>query len=499
MTEEMTVSADRIATYAERFGLPSATLDVQALLDDFREWNGLVGRLDDLAVERRPPDRQYWTPDDEEDPLGAFLTRCDLTDDASGEGALSGTTVAVKDNIAVAGLPMTCGSPLLDGYVPVEDATVVRRLLDAGATISGKANMDEFAFGAGEETMRFRLAHNPVDPEYKPGGSSSGSAVAVSAGLTDVALGTDTGGSVRFPAAFCGIVGVKPTRGLVSHHGFVQYAKTLDAIGTMSRTVRGSAAVLEAIAGEDPRDGSTTNARTGDYVRAVETGRRAEATDLVVGIPDQLSGLDPELDEVTHAALAELESAGAELREVELADYEYAVPAYLVVLSHEFSAYVEELATNYWVVTDGDPSLPDALHAALDEHPEALGEFISAKLLYGAYLRESLHNRYHPRAERARRLVTAGIDDALSEVDVLASTTVPLLPPDAGRWGEGSLGGGSVWDLARSTAPFNLSGHPALTMPCGEADGFPVGVQFVAPHFDESALFETAGHLEALL
>ncbi|MFB6207242.1 MAG: amidase [Haloglomus sp.] len=489
MTRDPTPTSDDVRRYAERTRFSLSAEEADAFAEDFRAQDQMLSQLD-AVPERSPPDREYWGPDEDEDPLGAFLTRCDLQPIA--DGPLSGMTIAVKDNIAVGGIPMTCGSPLLEDYVPAEDATVVTRLLDAGANIVGKANMDEFAFGNDESTMRFRLARNPRNPDHQPGSSSSGPGVAVGDGLVDGALGTDTGGSIRFPAAWSGVVGLKPTRGLVSHNGFVQYAKTLDNVGPMATSVRTVARILEAIAGPDPRDGYTAGASVGDYVDAAERGAEGSPEGLTIGLPEELFGHAPELDDVTRAALDRLEDSGAALRTVSIDEYEFAIPSWLAIGMTEVGAYFRANLTNYWVQDPTEPRRAAALFEALSEAEGEPGDIIRGARLYSEHLNDAYGDEYYARAQRARTLVATSVDEALADVNVLASTTVPMLAPE---WGAEI---GDVFAAVANTAPFNLTGHPAISVPCGEVDGLPVGLQFVGTRGDDGAVIEAAALWESM-
>jgi Asp-tRNA(Asn)/Glu-tRNA(Gln) amidotransferase A subunit family amidase len=476
--------------YARRLGFDPDTVDEEAVLDAVAAQDDIVSALDDLPAPT-VPDRDHWAPDGDDDPNAAFLRRVDLKRTA--DGPLDGLDVGVKDNIAVGGVPMTCGSPLLEEHVPARDATVVERLLDAGARIVGKTNMDEFALGGGAASMRFRLAQNPNRRGYQPGGSSSGSGVAVAEGSVDAALGTDTGGSVRFPASFCGVVGVKPTRGLVSHDGFVQFSKTVDTVGVLAADVDVAARTLAAIAGQDDRDGTTRGARTDDYA-AVATAD-VDPGELTVGVPEELFGLAAGPDETVSAALDTLADAGADVRPVSIPDFEYAVPAWIGVAMTEMAAYVRERLVHFWQVSDPLASLADAFAAEATDRTETLGDPVVQTAMYGQHLSETYDNRYYIRGQAGRRRVTAGVDEALSGVDVLAGPTTPMLPPE---WGEGYLDDAGLFDAMRNTAPFNLTGHPAVSVPCGTRDGLPVGLQFVAPHFEERTALRAAATWDAL-
>ena len=371
---------------------------------------------------------------------------------------------------------MTCGSPLFEEFVPAEDATVVDRILEAGGRILGKANMDEFALGGDAATMRFRLARNPNDWEHQPGGSSAGSGVAVADGLVDVALGSDTGGSVRFPASFCGVVGVKPSRGLVPLTGFVQFSKVNDEIGVLADTVEDAARTIAVIAGADPRDAGTAGPAP-EYVEAVEAVDEATVESLTVGVADELFGGDPDVDKTVRDAVTDLEAAGATVREVSIPDFEYAIPAWWAIAMTEAAAYVDANANNYWQRSVSDPAFTAAVEEAFSERADELGDYPAEVFLYGQHLMAEHGTEYYARAQRARELVTAGVDDALEGVDVLAGPTTPMVAPswDGGNYLEDS----TLDEAVRTTGPFDLTGHPAVSLPCGSIDGLPVGLQFI--------------------
>ena len=493
MDDEPSVTADDIGRYAERARLDPSRFDLEEQAAAIEAQDNLVGRLDDLEAETAP-DREYWVPDEAADPNAAFLTRCDLrrTDD----GVLSELTVAVKDNIAVAGLPMTCGSPLLENHVPAEDATVVERILDAGGRIRGKANMDEFALGGDAATMRFRLARNPTDPSHQPGGSSAGSGVAVADGLVDVALGSDTGGSVRFPASFCGVVGVKPSRGLVPLTGFVQFSKLNDEIGVLADTVEDAARTLDAIAGPDPRDPATDVSTPERYVDTVDDVDASAVESLTVGVPEELFGGDPAVDETVQAAVDDLVAAGATVHSVSIPDFEYAIPAWWAIAMTEFAAYLERNGMNFWQRSVADPAFAAAVEEALADRSNKLGDYPADVFLYGQHLLAENRPEYYAKAQRARELVTAGVAEALANVDVLAGPTTPMVAP---AWeGENYLEDSTLDEAVRTTGPFNLTGNPAVSVPCGTHDGLPVGLQFVARRGADATALRTAAIWESI-
>lgn len=482
------VSITDLEKYADALEIELSVEQKRVFVDTIPAYEELLGALE---IEPEPVCRNeqpHFRPDSEEDPLGAFLTRCDITE--STKGRLEGTTVGVKDNIAVAGVPMTCGSPPLVDFIPDRDATVVRRLLEEGATIAGKTNMDEFANGGVKSTMRFKLARNPADPDRMPGFSSSGSGVAVATSTVDAALGTDTGGSVRLPAAWCGVIGIKPTRGLVSHHGFVQFGKTIDNIGVLANSTATTAEVLETIAGEDPYDERTAGTSNGEYRAAVRTGQTEPTSALTIGVPSKLNDFDTPVAKVVEDQLSRWEEAGADLRPVSINRLELAIPAWLAIGLTEFREYVHSNGLNYWLLSEPMAALSQAFDETVSANLGELSDALVEMLLFAERLQDEYGDQYYNHAQRARRLVTAEVDDALSEVDVLAMPTVPQHPP---TWDEGVE---NLLSLVPTMAPFNLTGHPAISVPCGQHEDLPVGLQLVGNRFDEGVLFRVATHVE---
>lgn len=480
---------DEIAEYVSGWGFDVDDETLAAFAEEFQQFNELLTGLEDFE-EGSSPRRDYRWADDSEDPLGAFITKCEISE--SDSGPLADLEVALKDNIAVAGIPMTCGSKVMESFHPHSDATVVSRLLNAGATITGKANMDEFAFGGDESTMAYRLARNPNDPDHQPGGSSAGSGVAVANGDVGVALGSDTGGSVRFPASWCGVVGLKPTRGLVSLEGFGQFSKTLDTIGPLARDTETAARVLEVIAGTDPADDFTFGAEVGDYTGKVDRRRGEDLSDLTLGVPEELMGKHEDIDENARAAIDELTDEGADIVSVSIPYYEYILPAWIAVGMTEMGAYMRASGQNYWADTGARPALVAALDEGLRTMGEELGNTVRSSVLYADYLNNRLGDEYHSLATRARHLITEEVSNLFDGIDVLASTGVPTLPPE---WGDGME---DVFTAMTNTCPFNLTGHPAMCLPCGTVDGLPTSLQLVAPHFEEERLFRVGSTWEML-
>ena len=421
--------------------------------------------------------------------LNAFITEATIEGDAAAEGPLSDATVAVKDNISTAGVRTTCGSEMLADYVPPYSATVVDRLLEAGATIVGKANMDEFGMGTTTETSAFGPTRNPADPERVPGGSSGGSAAAVAAGEADVALGSDTGGSVRCPAAFCGVVGIKPTYGLVSRYGLIAYANSLEQIGPIANTVEDAATLLDVIAGPDPHDGTTREAGAESNYAAAANG---DVDGMTIGVVTELfDGADERVVETVEAAIADLESRGAETVEVSLPSLEYAVQAYYVIAMGEASSNLARFdGVRYGHRGESDGNWNESFA----ETREALGAEVKRRILLGTYaLSAGYHDAYYAKAQDARAWIKADFDDAFESVDVIASPTMPVLPFELGESLDDPL---RMYLADANTTPVNLANLPAISVPAGTADGLPVGLQLVGPAFGEEAIVRAASAVE---
>ncbi|MFW6002814.1 MAG: Asp-tRNA(Asn)/Glu-tRNA(Gln) amidotransferase subunit GatA [Halanaeroarchaeum sp.] len=412
--------------------------------------------------------------------LNAFITEERI--DGEDAGPLAGKTVAVKDNISTAGVRTTCGSEMLADYVPPYDATVVERLKEAGATIVGKANMDEFGMGTTTETSAFGPTTNPVDEERVPGGSSGGSAAAVAAGEADLALGTDTGGSIRCPAAFTGTVGIKPTYGLVSRYGLVAYANSLEQIGPIAPTVEEAAALLDVIAGPDDRD-ATTRAEGADTDFASAADGAVDG--MRVGIPAELTGgLDDAVEQRFEAALDDLGDRGVETTEVSLPSVEYAVAAYYVIAMSEASSNLARFdGVRYGHSGGFDGNWNEAFSSA---RSEAFGDEVKRRILLGTYaLSAGYHEKYYKRAQDARAWIKRDFDEALEDVDALVTPTMPVLPPKLGESLDDPL---KMYLIDVNTVPVNLANLPAISVPAGRADGLPVGLQFVGPAFGEETI-----------
>ncbi|PSP62109.1 Asp-tRNA(Asn)/Glu-tRNA(Gln) amidotransferase GatCAB subunit A [Halobacteriales archaeon QH_8_67_36] len=427
------------------------------------------------------------------------------------DGPLAGKTVAVKDNISTKDVQTTAGSAMLEGYVPPYDATVVERLKDAGATIPGKTNMDEFGMGTTTETSAYGAVENPVAEGRVPGGSSGGSAAVVAAGDADLALGSDTGGSIRCPAAFCGVVGIKPTYGLVSRYGLIAYANSLEQIGPIAPSVEDAAELLAVIAGPDERDGTTRDARDNGTDYEFAAAADGDVDGLSIGVPTELlDGADEAVVETFWDAIDELESQGASYHEVALPSVEHAVEAYYVIAMSEASSNLARFdGVRYGTsgseatggsgdersesagVSGGEGNWNESFAQAREE---GFGEEVKRRVLLGTYaLSAGYHDKYYKKAQDARAWVKQDFDEALSEADVLASPTMPVPPMKRGE----SLSDPLTMYLAdANTTPVNLANLPAISVPAGETDdGLPVGLQLVGPAFGEQTIIRAGSAL----
>ena len=406
--------------------------------------------------------------------------------------ALLGVPVAIKDNIASLHHPTTCGSRILSGYTSPYEATVVRRLRAAGAIPFGKTNMDEFAMGSSTEHSAYGPTRNPVAPDRVPGGSSGGSAAAVAAGIVPVALGSETGGSVRQPAAFCGIVGVKPTYGRVSRFGLVAFASSLDQVGVFGATVDDAARATGVIAGRDPLDSTSVDLPVPDYHRA---GARA-VRGLVVGRPKEYfpDSLDPRVRQRCDRALEKLRELGAEIRDVSLPHTELAIPVYYIVAPAEASSNLARFdGVRYGLRIEGD-GLRGMYEAT---RSNGFGPEVTRRIMIGTYvLSAGYYDAYYRKAQQVRTLITRDFAKVFaSGVDVLFTPTTPTPAFPIGAISD-------PYEMYLSdifTATANLAGVPAMSQPIGRVDGLPVGGQFIAPHFGEEAMFSFAYALERAL
>jgi aspartyl-tRNA(Asn)/glutamyl-tRNA(Gln) amidotransferase subunit A len=403
---------------------------------------------------------------------------------------LDGVPVAIKDNLCLRGHRATAGSRILENYVATYDAHVVERLAAAGAIALGKTNMDEFAMGSSSENSGFRPVKNPWDPSKVPGGSSGGSAAAVAAGFAPLGLGSDTGGSVRQPAAFSGVFGLRPTYGAVSRYGLIAFASSLDQIGPFARTAADAAALLQAIAGRDTRDATCSGADRGDYGARLEAGVRG----LRVGVPREyfVSGLDPEMAAAVQAVLARLESAGASLVPVSLPHTDHGIATYYVVANAEASSNLARFdGVRYGLRVAGD-TLAGMVEAT---RSRGFGAEVKRRIMLGTYaLSAGYYDAYYLRGLRVRALIREDFRRALAGTDVLVT---PTSPTPAFALGERTGDPLAMYLSDVYTVPSALAGIPGLAVPCGRSKaGLPLSVQVLGRPFAEATLFQVAAAIE---
>jgi aspartyl-tRNA(Asn)/glutamyl-tRNA(Gln) amidotransferase subunit A len=395
---------------------------------------------------------------------------------------LAGVPLVVKDVLDVEGLPTTCGSRILEAYRPPFTATAVARLEAAGALLLGKANMDEFAMGSSTERSGYKPTRNPWDPERVPGGSSGGSAAAVAARLAPVAVGTDTGGSIRQPAAFCGVVGLKPTYGRVSRYGLVAFASSLDQAGPLARTVEDAALVSSVLCGHDPLDSTSADREVPDFAAAL--GRDPEG--LRIGVPWSFlaEGVEAETLARFREALAELEGAGAAVVEVTLPHLPHAVATYYIVATAEASSNLARYdGVRYGRRARGPADLAGMYGRTRDE---GFGPEVKRRILLGTFVLSSgYYDAYYLRAQKVRTLISRDFEAAFRSCDVVAT---PTTPTPAFRLGEKVDDPLQMYLADVFTVPVNLAGLPGLSLPCGLSGGLPVGLQLVGRPFDEETL-----------
>jgi aspartyl-tRNA(Asn)/glutamyl-tRNA(Gln) amidotransferase subunit A len=408
---------------------------------------------------------------------------------AAGEeiGLLAGIPIGVKDNICTKGVSTTCASKILQNFVPPYDATVNQKLLDAGAIMVGKTNMDEFAMGGSTETSAFKKTANPWNLDCVPGGSSGGSAAAVAADECVVSLGSDTGGSIRQPASFCGIVGMKPTYGLVSRFGLVAFASSLDQIGPFGRSVEDCAILLNAIAGYDAKDSTSLKVDVPDYTSFL----KADLKGKKIGVIKETfgEGLESSVADVTQKAIDQLKALGAEIIEVSCPTFRYGIAAYYIIAPSEASANL----ARYDGVKYGDrvEDAANLLEMYMETRAKGFGSEVKRRIMIGTYaLSAGYYDAYYLRAQKVRTLIKQDFEAAFGQVDVLVS---PTAPTTAFKLGEKFADPLSMYLNDLMTIPVNLAGLPGMSVPCGfDASGLPVGLQIVGNVLREDLMFQVA-------
>lgn len=408
-------------------------------------------------------------------------------------GPLAGMLVAVKDNIAVRDERLTCGSKILENFTSLYSSPAVERLEDAGAIVLGKTNLDEFAMGSSNENSAFGPALNPLDEERVPGGSSGGSAVAVAAGFVHGALGSETGGSVRQPAAFTGIVGAKPTYGRVTRYGLVAFASSLDQIGQFGRDVHDTALLLQTVAGHDPHDFTSGTEPVPDYTAGLN---EADLKGMTIGVPKEY--VVDGMDESVVAAMKDLQDrmrdAGATIREISLPHTEYVIPTYYVIATAEASSNLARYDGARYGYRSPNATTVEEMYEM--SRTEGFGEEVKRRIMLGTFVLSSgYHDAYYKKAQQVRSLICRDFDNAFADVDLILTPTAPTA---AFRLGEKSADPIAMYLSDIFTAASNIAGTPAISVPFGNdgESGLPLGAQLIAPHYQEARMFSGAAWIE---
>ena len=423
------------------------------------------------------------------DPVGA-REQAERADLGELDGKLAGVPVAVKDAISTKGLRTTCASRMLENYVPVYDAFVVEKLREEGAIIVGKTNMDEFSMGTSTETSYFGTCRNPWDVSRVPGGSSGGSAAALASFEADMALGSDTGGSIRCPASFCGIVGLKPTYGRVSRFGLVSYGNSLEQIGPMARTVQECALLFEVLAGYDPRDNTCVDTPVPSYSKLLDR----ELKGLKIGVPKEFfgEGIDPDVERAVWDSINILENVGVSYEEIDLPHLKYSLSSYYVEAMCEASSNLARycgIIYGYRVQKDHDWHTTFSQSRSL-----GFGKEVKRRILLGTYaLSAGYYDKYYMKALAARSLIRNDFQRAFKHYDAMVAPTMPYVAFKIGEKIEDPL---SLYLVDINTVPINIANVPSLSVPCGFKNGLPVGMQIIGDMFDESMLFNIAYQFE---
>ncbi len=419
------------------------------------------------------------------------LAAAELADKNEGTGVLHGIPVAVKDVLCTQNMPTTCGSKILEGFIPPYDATVIEKLHDAGAIILGKLAMDEFAMGSTNENCAFQVPENPWKAGYVTGGSSGGSAAAVAAGECFASLGSDTGGSIRQPASLCGIVGLKPTYGRVSRYGLVAFASSLDQVGPLTRDVFDCALMMNVISGHDGRDSTSIRRDVPDFTKSLTDGLQG----VRVGIPGEYfgEGLDPEVEKAVRNGIDMLCEAGAEIVDVSLPHTEYCVAVYYLIAPAEASSNLARFDGVRFGYRDKEAdSLIDMYRRT---RSQGFGDEVKRRILIGTYaLSAGYYDAYYKKASQVRTLIKDDFSAAFSMCDLVVS---PVTPTPAWKIGENADDPLALYLSDILTISANLAGIPGLSVPCGfSSDGLPIGMQMQATHFNEEILLKAAWNLE---
>ncbi|MBE9013294.1 Asp-tRNA(Asn)/Glu-tRNA(Gln) amidotransferase subunit GatA, partial [Pseudanabaenaceae cyanobacterium LEGE 13415] len=406
-------------------------------------------------------------------------------------GLLAGIPIGIKDNLCTKGVPTTCASKILQNFVPPYESTVTQKLIDAGAVMVGKTNLDEFAMGGSSETSAYAKTANPWDTSRVPGGSSGGSAAAVAGGECPIALGSDTGGSIRQPASFCGIVGMKPTYGLVSRYGLVAFASSLDQIGPFARSVEDTAILLNAIAGYDPKDSTSLNVQVPDYTQFLASDLKGKRVGIIKETFGE--GLDPEVEKAVMSAIDQMKALGAEVKEISCPRFRYGIAAYYIIAPSEASANLARYdGVKYGARIEDAENL---MEMYTKTRSEGFGAEVKRRIMIGTYaLSAGYYDAYYLKAQKVRTLIKQDFEAAFEQVDVLVS---PTAPTTAFKLGDKSQDPLSMYLIDLMTIPVNLAGLPGMSVPCGfDSQGLPIGLQIIGNVLREDQVFQVASAYE---
>jgi amidase len=489
---------DQLRNVAEDLGMHMSDDDLksyQALLAGNFAAYDIVDAMPDYLPQVKYPRTPGYRPEGEENPRNAWYVK--TTVKGAPGGKLSGKTIALKDNICLAGVPMMNGASTLEGYVPDTDATIVTRILDAGGTIVGKTHCEYFCFSGGSHTGAAGPVHNPLKMGYSAGGSSSGSAVVVATGEVDMAIGGDQGGSIRMPAAYSGVYGMKGTHGLVPYTGVMPIEITLDHVGPMTRSVRDNALLLEVIAGADGLDPRQYAAPTAPYTEWLGKGVKG----LRIGVVKEGFGhanSEEDVDAKVKTGAALFRKLGATVEDISIPMHLLGPAIWLPIAAEgatELMMKGNGMGTNWRGLYT--TTLLDA-HAGWRHRADELSETLKITMLLGQYFTKHHRGHYYAKAQNLSRKLRAAYDEALSGYDLLLMPTVPLKatplpPPDASR----ELSIQRAFEMLPNTAPFDATGHPAMSIPCGMNDGLPIGLMLVGKHYGEPAIYQAAAAFEA--
>lgn len=492
-------TAEELRIAAERLGLPVVEEELTTFAILSEGVSGFFQRVDQL--DEPPPEPKYprsggHRPSADEDPLNAWYWKCSIQGAPS--GALHGRRIAIKDNVCVAGMPMMNGSAVLEGFVPEADAVVVERILDAGGEIAGKAVCESFCLSGGSHTADTGPTHNPHRHGWSSGGSSSGSAALVAGGEVDMAIGADQAGSIRVPASWCGIFGLKPTFGLVPYTGAALLEYTIDHLGPMTKTVGDAALLLDVIAGPDGSDGRQAGTRVGNYAEAL-TG---QVDDLRIGVVQEAFGWPgmstAEVDGAVQAAARRFEALGASVVDATLPFHRDGLPVYMGLGLEGVSKVMASsggVGSSWLGMYPTD--LMQALTRGMQDRADRMAPGVKFILLLGQHMQETYGGLYYAKSQNLRQGLTRGYDSAFADFDLLLMPTTPMqaqpLPADDAPMIEKIA---KSMEQVANTCPFNMTGHPAMNVPCGEFDGLPIGMELIGRRWEEATLLRAAHAFE---